>query len=202
MTEAIAPSAHFDTLFTEDADPWGCRTRWYEQRKRDITLASLPRARFRRAYEPGCAAGELTFELARRCDATIATDASPAAVERARRRLADVPDVHVFQALTPADWPVGEFDLIVVSELGYYLEDDALSTLVEHCKESLAIDGVLVACHWRHAESDLLRSGDDVHEHIGRQAGMPHLARHLEDDFVLDVWARDATSVARREGLA
>ena len=202
MTEATTLSEHFDALFAGDADPWGCRTRWYEQRKRAMTLASLPRARFRRAYEPGCAAGELTSGLAQRCDAVIATDASAAAVERARERLRDSRNVVVSRASTPADWPVGKFDLIVISELGYYLDDQAMSTLVDRCAASLSGDGVLVACHWRRLEPDLLRPGDAVHEAIGRRCGMPLLAHHLEEDFVLDVWSRDGDSVAAKEALA
>ncbi len=202
MTEATTLSAHFDSLFAGDADPWGCRTRWYEQRKRAVTLASLPRSRFRRAYEPGCAAGELTSELAQRCDAVIATDASAAAVERARERLRDSRNVVVSRASTPADWPGGTFDLIVVSELGYYLDDQALSTLVDRCTAALSSEGVLVACHWRRPEPDLLRTGDAVNEAIGRRCGMSLLAHHLEKDFVLDVWSRDSASVAAKEGLA
>lgn len=183
---------HFDDLFANDADPWGCRTRWYEQRKRAVTLACLPRARYRRAYEPGCAAGELTFELAARCNEVVATDASTAAVKRARSRLAGLRNVSVDRAETPDDWPSGEFDLVVVSELGYYLQERALAALVDRCTQTLARDGALVACHWRHPESDFLRSGDEVHDLIGRQYGMKHglkrVLHHLEDDFVLDVW--------------
>ncbi|WP_336493121.1 SAM-dependent methyltransferase, partial [Methylobacterium nigriterrae] len=59
---------HFDELHTRSDDPWSVRTRWYERRKRAITMASLPRKRFTRALEIGCSIGELSAELADRCD--------------------------------------------------------------------------------------------------------------------------------------
>ena len=55
---------YFDGFYGSGVDPWGFETRWYEERKRAITLASLPRQRFRSAFEPGCAIGVLTQELA------------------------------------------------------------------------------------------------------------------------------------------
>ena len=56
----------FDRLFEASEDPWGFRTRWYEARKRSITLACLPEAHYQNAYEPGCANGELAAALAPR----------------------------------------------------------------------------------------------------------------------------------------
>ena len=44
---------YFDGLFAGNDDPWAFRQRWYEQRKRAITLAALPRPRYRSVFEPG-----------------------------------------------------------------------------------------------------------------------------------------------------
>ena len=60
---------YFDGLYKSSDDPWNLREGWYERRKRSLTLALLPRPRYRNAFEPGCANGELTAELATRCDA-------------------------------------------------------------------------------------------------------------------------------------
>ena len=43
-------------LFEASDDPWSFKSRWYEARKRALTLAALPKLRYGRAYEPGCAA--------------------------------------------------------------------------------------------------------------------------------------------------
>ena len=54
-------SRYFEGLFARDQDPWAFRQRWYEQRKRAITLASLPRRHYRSIFEPGCANGCLLY---------------------------------------------------------------------------------------------------------------------------------------------
>ena len=196
-----APLAHFERLFREEADPWHTATRWYESRKRALTLASLPRERFERAFEPGCGAGETTAALATRCNAVIATDASPSAVARARQRVQSMPHVRVDLAELPFDFPDGRFDLIVVSEIGYYLSGDHLGLFGAACRSSLAARGVLVACHWRRQSSDMALSADAVHASLAH-LGLRSALHGVDDDFLLDVWTADPQSVAAREGLA
>ena len=36
----------FDDFYGDQPDPWGFESRWYERRKRAITMASLPRDSF------------------------------------------------------------------------------------------------------------------------------------------------------------
>ena len=195
-------TAVFDRFFETSDDPWQFRTRWYEQRKRAVTLAALPDRRYRNAFEPGCANGELAAALAERCDRLLASDGSATAVKLARDRLAPFDHVRVEQAAMPDDWPDGRFDLIVVSELAYYLPPDALRLFIERCTGSLADGGTVLACHWRRPIEGCLMSGDDVHAVFRSIGGWPGLAHHEEADFVLDVWSDDARSVARREGFA
>ncbi len=114
--------AHFETLFQHSDDPWKFRTRWYEARKRAVTLACLPAQRFVHGYEPGCANGELSAALAARCERLLVSDGSSHAVALARTRLAALPHVQVIEAWLPQAWPQEHFDLIVISELGYFLE--------------------------------------------------------------------------------
>lgn len=193
---------HFDTLFGDEADPWRTRTRWYEARKRALTLAILPDARYASACEPGCGSGELSAALATRCDALLSTDASDAAVQRARERLAGIANVRVERARMPGDWPAGPFDLVVVSELGYYLAMDELRQLASAIGRSLAPAATLVACHWRRGADDMRSSLHAVHPLLGAVCGGDAIARYEDEDFLLEAWSRDSRSVARREGLA
>src|SRR5258708_3601429 len=112
---------YFHELYERGDDPWKLRGGWYEQRKRSLTLALLPRPRYSNAFEPGCANGELTAELAARCDALLAADLNETAVRLARERVAGMPQVRVEQRTVPGEWPTGAgpFDLIVISELAY-----------------------------------------------------------------------------------
>lgn len=191
----------FDRMFAESDDPWGFRDRWYEARKRALTLAILPRRRYRRAFEPGCANGETSVALAARCDALLAVDGCPRAVELARQRLRGHAGVRVEQMEVPAAWPGGEFDLIVISELAYYLDPSACARLVDAAAGSLAPGGQLVCCHWRPPIEGCALDGDAVHALIERCMGEAPLAAYRDADFRLAVWSADATSVATREGL-
>jgi hypothetical protein len=193
---------YFDGFYRAGADPWGFETRWYEERKRAVTMASLPRQRFGSGFEPGCAIGVLTQELAPRCARLLATDISEVPLTVARQRLSGQSGVSFEQRRVPQDWPAGPFDLIVLSEIGYYCDATDLSLLIAAAVASLTEDGVVLACHWRHPVADYPLTGDEVHEQLRRESGLSVLVEHVEEDFRLDVLVRSpAVSVARRDGL-
>lgn len=195
------PTTFFDQLYESNPDPWAFRDRWYEQRKRALTLASLPRQHYASIYELGCANGELSAGLAQRTDRLLCCDAAAKAVELARERLRHCPHAQVQQSRVPAHWPEEHFELIVLSELGYYLDEAELHHLIERVVRSLTPDGHFLACHWRPAIEGCSLTGDSVHHRLHESLGLHRLARHLEDDFILEVWGRDPISVAQREGL-
>lgn len=192
----------FDTFYDGRDDPWGFESRWYEIRKRAITVASLPRPLFTSALEIGCSIGVLTEELSGRSARLLALDIADQPLVRARARLADQPHV-TFRRLDAAhDWPEGSFDLIVLSEVAYYWSRDDLRRVLERIDAALTGDGVLVACHWRHPVDGYPERGDDVHRTIRSYPAFEVLAAHEEEDFLLDVLTRrPAVSVARETGL-
>ncbi|WP_158933975.1 class I SAM-dependent methyltransferase [Burkholderia sp. S171] len=190
---------YFAGLYQRSDDPWLLRDRWYERRKRALTLAALPDERYRRAYEPGCASGELTVELAARCETLLAADLNPAAVDLARQRVAHLQHVQVEQRVMPDDWPDGEFDLIVISEVAYYLTEAQLASLITKLSVSLAPGGTLLACHWRRSIEGWPHSGDHVHQVLCANLALPRLSRYQDDDMVLDVWSSNEKSVHQRE---
>ncbi len=196
------PVGYFDALYRDSDDPWGLGRSWYEQRKRALTMAVLPRARFRSAFEPGCAIGLLTELLAPRCDRLLATDIAAEPLAALGRRFAADPQVDVRQLALPRQWPAGEFDLVVLSEIGYYLDRGDLSKVIDRTVGSLATDGFVVACHWRHPAAGYPLTGDEVHRALIAESGLTAVATHLEEDFRLDVLGRPgAPSVARADGV-
>lgn len=198
---APARQNQFDQLYERSDDPYGSRARWYEQRKRAVLLACLPRARFRRCYEPGCGNGELTVGLAARCDAVLAADFSPAALRAAAVRTQGLDNVTLECHALPADWPRSQtFDLVVLSEVGYFLELPALRDIAQACADTLHADGVLVACDWLPDFDARATSTGAVHGVLAA-IGLVPLVTHAEDDFRLMVWSRDPRSVAQREGI-
>jgi len=191
----------FDRFYDGRSDPWGFESRWYEERKRAVLLAALPRPRFRAALEVGCSTGVLTAGLADRADAVVGVDVADAPLAVARRRLG--PGPRLLRLDTPDEWPDGAFDLVVLSEVLYYYGRDDLDRALDRAVASLTDDGVLVACHWRHGVAEYPLGGDEVQARVVARPELGVLAHHEEDDFLLDVLARHPVrSVARAEGLA
>ncbi len=194
--------SYFDELYAASDDPWLMQQRWYERRKRDLVMASLPRERYQLAFEPGCGNGYLTAALARRCERLLASDFSTDAVRLARSRLGDAGHVTIECQHVPHAWPAGRFDLVVLSEFGFYLEDAELALLQRRSVDALADDGVLLACHWRRPFAERTQDSDAIHEWFSRQPQLTRIAHHEEADFLLDVWSRQPASVAQAEGFA
>ena len=190
-----------DQFYAESSDPWGFRTRWYERRKREIVIASLTRQRFESCWELGCSVGELTAALAERCDRVFATDGNARAVDEARTRVREFPQVTVEQQIHPDEWPVGHFDLIVFSELGYNFDEAPLRAMSSRLRQTLLPNGTFVACHWRYAIEGCALAGDDVHRILTEVLALPRLVQHVEADFVLEIWSADARSVAAQEEM-
>ena len=193
---------YFEGLFSDDGDPWRFKSRWYESRKRALTLACLPQQRYERAFEPGCANGELSAALAARCDYLLVTDGSERAVNLAAERLAGISNVEVKQAWVPSEWPSETFDLIVLSEFGFYLEPADLDLLAQRTLASLRPGGTVLACHWRRPIEGCTLTGDEVHQRLADAIAMAHVSHVLEADMRLDVWSLETRSVAQLEGFA
>lgn len=180
---------HFERLHRDSADPWAVRTRWYERRKRALALASLPAERYTRALEIGCSNGELSAALADRCDALVSVDAAASAVALAAERTARLPQVRVERLRVPDEWPEGEFDLVVVSEVAYYLAADQWAATVRRIAGSLAPGGAVLLCHWSGAADDFAQSGAEAHERFAAASGLRRVVQHVEDEFRLEVFA-------------
>jgi LmbE family N-acetylglucosaminyl deacetylase/SAM-dependent methyltransferase len=199
---ATIPSEWFADFYERHQDPWGFETRWYEQRKRAILMAALPTPELGDVLEIGCATGLVTRELAARATSVIAVDPVPAALESARARVGNDRRVAFVHAQVPAEWPHGVFDTVVLSEVGYYLSPRDLAVTIDLIARSLADDGCLVACHWRHPVADYPQTGDAVHAALRAGERWEVTVRHEEQDFLLEVFSRrPARSVAQRQGL-
>ena len=88
-------------------------------------------------------------------------DRSPAAIARARSVVPEAVETAVVDV--PSQWPGSTFDLVVLSEVGYYYGAQDLEVALSRAVGSLTQDGVLVACHWRHPVPEYPLGGDDVH---------------------------------------
>lgn len=160
---SVSP-AYFDGLYAADPDPWGFTTSPYEAEKYAATLAVLPRGRYTSALEIGCSIGVFTRLLAARCDAVLAVDASERALSLAKERCQDLPSVNFRQVQVPSEFPGDRFDLIVLSEVGYYLSRADLLHTRQHMLTALAPSGHLLLVHWTPPIDDAPLTGDEVHD--------------------------------------
>jgi SAM-dependent methyltransferase len=193
------PPAYFDAIYAQSPDPWGFRSRWYEARKQALVVACLQSERYGTVFEPGCSIGATTAKLAARADHVTAMDIAPRALKLARA--ATPPNVEFLQGKVPRDWPDGRFDLIVISELAYYLDPSDCARLAELASRAA---GELIVVHWRHTVADYPLGGDAVHDifvDAATDEGLHHPLTHTEPDFRIDSWTRDPRSIAQRDGL-
>lgn len=184
---------YFDALYRDSPDPWNFETSDYEHKKYASTLAALPRDRYDRAFEVGCSIGVLTRQLAGRCDTLIACDASAAPLQRARTNCEGLTNI-IFERLTiPADWPGGSFDLIVFSEVLYYLAPADLALCGERVAACLPVGGDVVMVHYT-GETDYPLSGDDAVRLFGHSlsAFADEVRTERSERYRLDVWRKSA----------
>lgn len=188
--EGAGPSADdaLERVHRASRDPWQVDSP-YERGKRAVTLASLPREHYDQALEIGCSVGALAVDLATRTEHLLAIDSSRTAVAQAQERTQSLAHVEVRHALVPGQWPSGIFDLISISEVGYFLSPDQLADVIRRSFSSLAEGGHLLLCHWRHPPVGWPLTGPAVHEaFLATGAGV--LVEHHAPDFLLHVLER------------
>lgn len=171
---ASLPVSYFDALYERSPDPWSFETSAYEQAKYRQTLAALPCRRYRRVLEVGCSIGVLTRQLAARCDELVAVEPAARALGRARERCRDLPHIAFLPAQVPGTWPDGTFDLILLSEVVYYLGPSDLARLAERVTTAIRPGGHVELVHWT-GKTDYPLSGDEA-----SQMFIDATAGHLE----------------------
>lgn len=197
------PDMYFERMYAADSDPWGSSSRWFEKRKYAITLALLPKRRYRHAFEPGCSIGTLTAQLTTRCDHVTAVDVAETAVSHADGRLRAAGlrgQVTLARASLDDEWPPGPFDLVVLSGVAYYLDADTLAEVLRRECPRLLPGATLIATHWRHAIPGCPLTGDKVHTVIGATPGLTSLGCYRDPNVVIEVFDTGGDRPARASG--
>jgi trans-aconitate methyltransferase len=188
--QASVSDEHFTNMYLAKDDPWDLTTKWHDRRKYAITVASLPRERYDRCYEPGCSIGLLTRMLAERCGEILAVDCVESAVEQAREAVRDLPNARVEPAMLPQDLPDATYDLIVVGDLLYYLSVEDLQAVLDGLVKRLEPGGDLVAVHFRDRQDGGDYDGFNVHQALVQRPELERVVHHEDEWFLLDVLRR------------
>jgi hypothetical protein len=179
--------ASFESRYRAAPDPWGTETDPRERAKAADALRACGPGPFARACELGAGVGVLTAALAPRCDALLALDAAPTAVARATVRLAPWPRALALVARIPRDLPPGPFDLVVASEVLYYLDDEDFARTLGWLTPALARGGRVVTVHWRGSAPDLRRTADEVGAALHGLPGLRTIEAARRPTYRLDV---------------
>ncbi|MDX6281838.1 MAG: hypothetical protein QOH03_2909 [Kribbellaceae bacterium] len=182
-----APIDRFAGLYAAQEDPWHTIDSWYERRKRAVILACLPAERYGRTLEPACGIGELTRQLTTRSDHVIAFDPVEDAVLRAKNA---APTAELSVTALPdaaTDQPV---DLIVLSEILYYLSGEELKASVDQLLRLLKPGGHLLAAHWRPWAPEAPRDAAVAHQILRDRPELDQIVEHIDEEFLLHVFTR------------
>ncbi len=190
------PQSYFDDVYRANSDPWSFETSDYERQKYEATVKALPDPHYHNAFEIGCSIGVLTQMLADRCDQLLAVDASELPLQAARTRLAAYPNVTIQLMNVPAEFPDGPFDLVLLSEVGYYFSREDLALARQRIIDALSPKGNLLMVHWTPFVPDYPLTGDQVHDFFleaGQEGGpLTHLLNQRAETYRLDLFEKKA----------
>jgi SAM-dependent methyltransferase len=181
---------YFQRLYAGDADPWDFAKSPYEQRKYEATLAAIGSGH-RNALAIGCSIGVFTRRLAARCRHLLAVDVAETALATARRRNREQHNVEFRQMELPDEVPSGCFDLIVLSEVGYYWTLPDLDRFLDWLRIALSPGGRFVLVHWT-GPTNYPLTGDQVHDHVIATTGglLRPMLGTVHPKYRLDVLAK------------
>ncbi len=179
--------ADFEARYRSDPDPWGYTESEYEHRKYEATLEACGEGPFGSALELGSSIGVFSAMLAPRCRRLVTVDGAATAVQAARERLASHPQVEVILGEIPEAIPEETFDLIVASEILYYLPPAGLAATLTVLERALAPGAPLVAVHWRPPGPERPFDAESAHELLRDRTQLVTEHRGGSTDYLLEV---------------
>jgi SAM-dependent methyltransferase len=183
-------AADFEARYRADPDPWGYLVSDYERHKYAHTLAACGPGPFGCALELGGSIGVFSAQLAPRCERLLTVDVSPTAVAHARARLAGHPRAKAIAGSIPTDVPEGPFDLVVASEILYYLADGQFAGTLALLERSMVAGALLVAVHWRPPGPERPRDAEQAHAAVRAASWLTRVHLGGTEDYLLEVFRR------------
>jgi SAM-dependent methyltransferase len=160
--------------FFDEGDPFGIDRSPEEQLKFARALEVCGGDGLGRVLELGCAVGSFTEVLAAHAREVLALDVSQAAVDRVAERMGGSPHVRAVAMTVPAEFPDGVFDLVVASDVLYYLPVADLRRCVDRIEAALADGGAFVAVHYVPRMGSVL-DGDEAHDVVAAHTRLQHV---------------------------
>lgn len=185
-------SEYFKGVYDANEDPWNFQTSEYEAKKYAATVAALPKEFYGNTLEIGCSIGVLTELLAQKSIRLLATDISEKALGLAKKRCENLENVLFKKLNFKSELPNDHYDLIMVSEVAYYLSPKDWKAAMENLYEILKSEGNIVLVHWLPEVHDYPQTGDEVHQSFEEvmKGKMINVFQKRAESYRIDVWAK------------
>ena len=136
----------FERLYLEKSDPWELRSSAYERQKYKRTLDRILERRkgSERVLEVGCSVGTFTRQLAENFQQVVAIDFSDEAIARAAEYCGEKRTIRFIRSNLQSLKLNDAFDVIVCSEILYYIDRRHSAAVCTQLKRLLAPNGVIV----------------------------------------------------------
>lgn len=183
---------YFDDIYSANDDPWNFTESQYEAQKYTTTLNALPSTHYDNAFEIGCSIGVFTEKLAAKCARLLAVDVSDKALAQAKKRCSYLPQVRFQKMNVPQAFPLEKFDLIVISEVGYFFTAEDWQFTIEKAYLQLKNQGQIALVHWLPVVHDFPQTGDEVHDAFAQLITGKMLNRHKAENqhYRIDIWEK------------
>jgi len=185
-------SEYFKDVYDANEDPWNFETSEYEAGKYSATIAALPKQHYENVLEIGCSIGVLTQLLAQKSNHLLATDVSQKALDIAAKRCEKLKNVSFQKMSFPKELPEDQYDLIMISEVAYYLSSADWEFAISNLYERLSPNGNVVLVHWLPEVHDYPQTGDEVHDSFERlmQDKMQNVFKNRAETYRIDIWEK------------
>ncbi len=185
-------SEYFKKVYAANDDPWNFETSKYEAEKYAATLASLPKDSYDKGLEIGCSIGVLTLLLSQRCKHLLSTDISQKALDQAAGRCKKLKNVSFEKISFPKELPNDQFDLIMISEVAYYLSLADWELAMTRLYAIMQPTANVVLVNWLPEVHDYPQTGDEVHESFAKfmEDKMTNVFNSRAENYRIDVWEK------------
>ena len=92
--------------------------------------------------------------------------------------------------MTPLPADLAAYDLVVLSEIGYYFRPEEFTAIARELIAGLTAGATLLAVHWTGVSKDHQMTGDEVHGLLREQTGLMLELEERYEGFRLDRWVR------------
>lgn len=158
----VFSAAHFNKLFSRDADPWCYETDEISRPRRALIIEEVKRRAPNSLLEIGCASGWMTKELSSLASSVTAVDISSVAIELARERCFGKSNID-FRRLDILVEDIAEtFEMVICAGILVYLPSREQKAVCRRVIASVKPGGILILEH-ECKSSGIELNGDHIH---------------------------------------